>query len=223
MKAVKYREKIQATGFTVERADGSLRDLGADTPVDAQKIVSKFNRWRILNATDNFGNLGNANTIGPGTLLAVPFIVESDLHLSQLAVFVTSGASPGNRMRMGLYRSRADGMPQDLFFAPPELITEAGNQEQVITPGTPLLLTPDVYYFAVLQNANQVLRGVPVSMQRMAVWFSALSASTPVSRLTIARPYGELPAAFPSGYVQANGSGYTPPALFVKTVNLQAT
>lgn len=222
--SVIYKQKVQAPAFTVERADGTTRDLGADTAMDSQRILSRIDRWRILNANDTFGVLGNANNLTPGQLRAFPLVVESDLRVSQLSVFVTAAAVAGNRLRFGLYRARADGMPEALVYQTPEFIAETNNAELTATITGGLLLVPDIYYFAVLTNGGMALRGVPLSMQRMAIWFANPSVTTPVTRLEVAQAYvagagGALPATFPSGYAQANGSGFTPAALFVKTSN----
>ncbi len=219
MPSVRYTDKLQAPAFTVERPDGSTRDLGPDTAVDSQRILSRIDRWRILNANDTFGQLGNANNLTAGQLRAFPLVVESDLRVSQLAVYVTGGAAAASRLRLGLYRAAADGMPGALAWQSPEFTAETNNAEFSATITGGLLLTPGIHYFAVLANSGLTLRGVPLSMQRMAVWFASPSVTTPVTRLEVALPYGLLPATFPGGYIQANGNGFTPAALFVKTTN----
>lgn len=220
MAAVRYTDKVQAKAFTVERPDGSFRDLDGAVLTNPQQIMSRIDRWRIINANDNFGTVGGATAAVANTLTAIPFVVESDLRLSQLGVFHfgTTGPSGPTRMRYGIYGSRPDGLPGALVISTPELDTTTTGSEHTLTPAAPLLLTPGIYYFTLLQNGGQVLRGVPLSMQRMVLWFGGLTATTPVSRLTVAQPYGPLPTVFPvTGIVQANGAGYTPPALFVKT------
>ncbi len=219
MPAVRYTDKVQAPAFTVERADGSLRDLGFDTPVGTARLLNRIDRWRILNANDCFGQLGNANALSTNQLRAFPLLVEGDVRLNQAGVYVTGGAKNGDRLRLGLYRAGADGQPGALVWQAPEFTSETNNAELVATITGGLLLTPDIYYFALLANSGLTLRGVPASMQRMVNFYANISVTTQVTRLELALPYGPLPATFPGGYIQANGAGFTPAALFARTSN----
>lgn len=97
-------------------------------------------------------SLGTSNGNGNGTLRLAPCLVRNAITISRVGAEVTVVGEAGSKLRLGLYADDGAGYPGALIQ---DFGTIAGDSATVqeITLGTPLAITPGLYW---LGAANQL-------------------------------------------------------------------
>lgn len=164
---------------------------------------------------------GNASGHNKDSIRCIPFFLSRKVRVEEMSVYLASGGNGGSaKFRFGLYKARdADLYPSERIFETVE-VTQAASAMSYIRQNMDLVLDAGVYYTALWHNAATAIvwRGIPSSAQRIVLGYSP-GSSTPISRVekTLTYDSNGFPATFPGSASQANGSGFSPEFVTLKT------
>jgi hypothetical protein len=122
----------------------------------------KSQRWYV--PSDNSNTLSTVNHSAPSVFL-VPFPVQVTMVIDQLAVELTGAGSAGSLCRFGIYRGNPTSINPSTLLVDSGDISAASFGVKTFTPGTPITLTPGLYFTAFSTNSATVfgVRSLPTT------------------------------------------------------------
>jgi hypothetical protein len=138
---------------------------------------------------------GTSNTAGlvANTLYAMSFWLPQTATVDLIEANITTAATAGKLLRLGLYGATADGLPGALLFGSGSLAADPGAVptlvSQAISP-TIQLVAGKLYYLAVVSDGAPVLTG---STSGLALYGGTDASEVPGPRLSRAFVYAALP------------------------------
>ena len=153
-------------------------------------------RWYIGGMMTG-GNM-SASTLTFDNLNATPFMISTPMTLNDMAVNVTTSAA-SSTVRLGVYRD-ANLYPSTLVVEAGEVATATDNTFASVTLGTPVILQPGLYWFAVVAGtASPTVRFV-VNTQNTNILGNRSNAGDVAAQVgwVHAYTYAALPATFPN-------------------------
>lgn len=97
-------------------------------------------------------NTSTANTLGTGTLRAVPFYTPVALSVARIGAEITAAGDAGGRLRLGVYADNGSGFPGALVIDAGTIAADAVATAEA-TLASPVTLTPGWYWLAAVVQA----------------------------------------------------------------------
>jgi len=110
----------------------------------------KSQRWYV--PSDNSNTLSTTNHSAPSVFL-VPFPVQATMVIDQLAIEITTPGAAGSFCRFGIYRGNPTSVNPSTLLVDSGDLSSATIGNKTFTPGTPLTLTPGLYFTAFSTNS----------------------------------------------------------------------
>ena len=102
----------------------------------------------------------STQTIGRNNIQYMPVVISRTCTMNEVGLEITGAGTAGSVLRIGLYNS-SDLLPTSLVFDAGTILGDSATK-QFITLGTPQVLQPNLYFFAINHNsvANITVRAI---------------------------------------------------------------
>lgn len=165
-------------------------------------------------------SIGNSSNLSSNLITYIPFLLERDLEIIELALSQNMGGSPNSKMVIGIIRTKDNRSPLlgKVAFQSPEINID--NTGDKILSGISIPLIAGLYYFALQHNSNNPIRfrGIATTQMKPLLYLPSLSSPGWVHSATIFKPY--QPTFEDDEPIAANfsaGLGFSVPLFFIKS------
>jgi hypothetical protein len=168
----------------------------------------------------SMASIGNSSNLSSNLITYIPFLVERDLEITELALSQNMGGSANSKMLIGIIRTKDNRSPLigKVAFQSQEISID--NTGDKIVAGISIFLNAGLYYFALQHNSNNPIRfrGITTTQMKPLLYLPSLTSPGWVHSATIFKPYQSTFEDDES--IAANfsaGLGFSAPLFFFKS------
>lgn len=165
-------------------------------------------------------SIGNSSNLSGNLITYIPFLIERDLEITELALNQNIGGSPNSKMVIGIIRTKENRSPLigKVAFQSPEISIDTTGDK--IVAGVSIPLNAGLYYFALQHNSSIPIRfrGLATTQMKPLLYLPSLTSPGWVHSATIFKPY--QPTFEDDEPIAANfsaGLGFSVPLFFIKS------
>lgn len=216
------KEPIPAGKIPTFDQDGKL--------VDSKVLANPYEHIGLFDGTlrywsplfSNMVSIGNSSNFSANLITYIPFLLERDIVLNELALSLNNAGNGGSKMNIGIVRTRDNRSPLvgKVMYQSPEIAIDTVGDKILSTLS--VALSAGLYYFAMQHNSNSQIRfrGIATTQIKPLLYIPALNSPGWVHSATVSKVYQStfendepIPANFSAGL------GFSPPVFFFKSIH----
>jgi hypothetical protein len=166
--------------------------------------------------------IGNSSSFASNLITYIPFVLERDIVLTELAVSLTNGGNAGSKMNIGIVKSKDNHAPLigKVMYQSPEIAIDVVNDK--IMSGLSVNLSAGLYYFAMQHNSKSTIkfRGIATTQMSPLLYIPALNSTGWIHSAVLSKTYQStfvddepLPVSFSAS------TGFAVPVFYFKSIH----